>query len=64
LAAERDDARAGLSLWGAAPLAVLLSSSWLEGLIVWLALSGGAILIQRLTRGEPPRAEYREDPEE
>lgn len=34
-----------LSLWIAAPFAVILCDNWLEGIIVWLALSGGACLL-------------------
>lgn len=38
-----------LSLWIAAPLAVLLGSGWAERLLLWPALSAGAILIERVT---------------
>lgn len=37
-----------LSLWVAAPFAVLLGGWWAERLLLWPALSGGAILIERL----------------
>lgn len=38
-----------LSLWVAAPLALLLGSGWTGRLLLWPALSAGAILIERLT---------------
>ena len=38
-----------LSLWVAAPLALLLGGGWAGRLLLWLALSGGAILLERLT---------------
>lgn len=38
-----------LSLWIALPLALLIGSGWGERLLLWPALSGGAILLQRLT---------------
>lgn len=41
-----------LSLWIAAPAALLLSRSPLMWAITWLALSGGACLLERL--GEKP----------
>ena len=41
-----------LSLWIAAPLALLLGSGWTERLLLWPALSAGAILIERLTSRE------------
>src|SRR5258708_36255267 len=43
-----------LSLWIAAPFAALLSSSWREGLILWPALSGAAILVNRLANRVAP----------
>lgn len=50
-----------LSLWVAAPLAVLLSDEPLMWVVSWLAVSGGACLIERLgekplliERGSPP----------
>jgi hypothetical protein len=44
-----------LSLWIAAPLAWILASGWRHRLLLWLALSGGAILLERLSsRNEPP----------
>lgn len=38
-----------LSLWVAAPAAVLLAGDWLERGFLWLALSGGACLLERAT---------------
>jgi len=43
-----------LSLWVAAPFAVLTGSAWLERGMLWLAISGGACLLERL--GPNPRA--------
>jgi hypothetical protein len=37
-----------LSLWVSAPFALLLASTWREALLLWLALSGGAILLERI----------------
>jgi hypothetical protein len=42
-----------LSLWIAAPVALLISFGWLERPLVWLALSGAACLLERAT--EKPR---------
>jgi hypothetical protein len=38
-----------LSLWIAIPFAFLLCSEWLWGIITWLALSGAACLLFKLT---------------
>jgi len=38
-----------LSLWVAVPFAVLLARRWTEGVLLWLALSAGAILLERFT---------------
>jgi len=55
-----------LSLWIAAPVAWLIGEGWKEHLFLWLALSAGAIFLERMTvRDSPiPPAIYREDPEE
>lgn len=56
-----------LSLWIAAPLAAVLGTNWRERLLLWPALSGGAILLERLTsneRGGQPPVAYFEDSEE
>jgi hypothetical protein len=50
-----------LSLWVAAPFAYLLGESWTECALLIPALSGAAILIERLTT--PPMPDYVEDPE-
>lgn len=54
-----------LSVWIAMPLAWLIGESWTERAILWPALSGGAILLERLTvRGDhPPSAFYYEEEE-
>jgi hypothetical protein len=41
-----------LSLWVAMPFAYFLADSWLERILLWLALSGGAILLERITRSK------------
>jgi hypothetical protein len=51
-----------LSLWVAVPFATMLGSRWEEGLTLWLALSGGAILANRLTEEEPEAAWFHEPP--
>jgi Protein of unknown function (DUF1360) len=38
-----------LSLWIAIPFAFLLCNEWLQGIIIWLALSGGACLLFKLS---------------
>lgn len=38
-----------LSLWIALPFALLLGASWIEQALLWPALSGGAILLERAT---------------
>jgi len=49
-----------LSLWVAAPFAVVTGSTWTERGIVWLALSGGACLLERWKPDAKP-ALYVED---
>ncbi len=51
-----------LSLWVAAPFAAWLGEDWVERLLLWPALSAGAILLDRATGTEP--AVYREEPED
>jgi len=57
-----------LSVWVAAPFAWWLGNDWKERLLLWPALSGGAILAERLTanreRSAPPPAIYYEESEE
>jgi hypothetical protein len=50
-----------LSLWVAAPFAYLLGESWEERGLLLPALSGAAILVERLTA--PPMPNYVEDSE-
>lgn len=38
-----------LSLWVAAPIAVWLAEGWKERVLLWLALSGAAIVMQKVT---------------
>jgi hypothetical protein len=55
-----------LSLWVAIPFALALGASWLDRLLWWPALSGGAMVISRaVSRSTPdPVALYVEDPQE
>jgi hypothetical protein len=57
-----------LSLWIAAPFANWLGAGWKESLLLWPALSAGAILVEglvsRLRENEPPRALYFEEQED
>jgi hypothetical protein len=41
-----------LSLWMAAPFAWLLGDRWLDKALLWLACSGGAVLLERVTSRE------------
>lgn len=52
-----------LSLTIAVPFAVWIGQGWIERLVLWPALSGGAILVERLTSREaaPSPAVYYED---
>ena len=52
-----------LSVWVAAPFALLLGQDWMERLLLVPALSAGAILIERLTAQTAPTAPYVEDEE-
>jgi Protein of unknown function (DUF1360) len=53
-----------LSLWVALPFALLLAPGWRERGLAWLALSAGAILLERgaARAPSPPPAPYLEDP--
>ncbi len=55
-----------LSVWIAAPVAVVIGADWKERLLLWPALSAAAILLERLTasRGPHPPAAYFELPED
>ena len=50
-----------LSLWTAAPVALLASGGWQQELASWLACSGGAILLERATSARALAALYVED---
>ena len=51
-----------LSLWIAAPFAVLIGQGWLEGTLLWPALSAGAIVLEAiLQRLKPAGLRYFED---
>ena len=50
-----------LSLWVAAPFALILGGGWSERLLLWPALSGAAILLERATGSAA--AVYNEDRE-
>lgn len=55
-----------LSMWVSAPLAWLLGDGWKDRLLLWLAISAGAILLQKATSREPTAgvpAEYYEEEE-
>src|SRR5262245_4513567 len=54
-----------LSLWFAAPLGWLMGETWFTRVLLWLALSGGAILFERITernQNKPPPAIWHETP--
>jgi hypothetical protein len=52
-----------LSLWISLPFAFVLASGWRERGLTWLALSAGAILLERATARTPaPPVQYYEDP--
>jgi hypothetical protein len=54
-----------LSLWIAIPPAYYLGAQWKERLLLWPALSGGVILLERITSPErhTPAAAYTENEE-
>lgn len=43
-----------LSMWVSIPFAVWLGGDWKEGVACWLALSGGACLLFKLTEKNSP----------
>jgi Protein of unknown function (DUF1360) len=55
-----------LSLWMAVPFAVLIGGNWRERILLSLALSGAAILMERITSRDQDgsRVHYFEDKEE
>jgi hypothetical protein len=54
------------SLWVALPVAAVIGDGWRERGLLWLALSGGAIAVERMTNHEMPvaSAPWQEDPED
>ncbi len=38
-----------LSIWVALPLGIYFGNGWFEKILLWLALSGGAILLQNIS---------------
>jgi len=48
-----------LSVWIAFPFALVLGDSWRQAILLWPAISGGAILLERMTAAPPT---YFEDP--
>lgn len=54
-----------LSLWVAAPFAFILAPGWRHRLLLWPALSGGAILLERIaSRNEPQAPIILQEPED
>ena len=51
-----------LSLWVAAPFAVLLATGWRDGVLLWLSISAAAILLERATSRDPIASFYEEEP--
>lgn len=54
-----------ISFWIAAPVAWLIGEDWKERALLWFALSGGAMLLERVTvrSNAALPAAYHEDPE-
>ena len=54
-----------LSLWLAAPFALVIGGGWMDRLLLWPALSAGAVLLERITepRLSVPAAHYFEEEE-
>jgi hypothetical protein len=51
-----------LSLWIALPFAALIGHTWLERLLLWSALSGAAILLEKMSApAQPPAVGYYEE---
>ncbi len=53
-----------VSVWIAAPCAFLLGESWKHRLLLWPALSAGAIILERSLHQETPTPQYYEDQED
>jgi hypothetical protein len=47
-----------LSLWIALPFALLCGEGWIERLVLWPALSAGAILVERVNGGLPSQPPF------
>src|SRR5215471_14056422 len=52
-----------LSIWVAFPFSIALAGRWVDVILLWPALSGGAILLERVTgsRSEIAPAQYFEE---
>ncbi|HEY6976426.1 MAG TPA: DUF1360 domain-containing protein [Chitinophagaceae bacterium] len=52
-----------LSIWISLPFGIWLGPNWLEKILMWLALSGAACLLEQATSKNdfPNRTEYKED---
>jgi hypothetical protein len=53
-----------LSVWVAAPFAFILGDSWKHRLLLWPALSAGAIIVERAVHRDTSPPVYYEDPDE
>ena len=53
-----------LSLWISAPIAILIARDVREGVMLWLGLSAGAILLERATMARMPYFEESEASDE
>jgi hypothetical protein len=55
-----------LSLWVSVPFALVIGDGWMERVLLWPALSGATILVERLSaeRQPPVRGFYVEEAEE
>jgi hypothetical protein len=53
-----------LSIWVSVPFALVIGKGWMERVLLWPALSGAAILAERLSAGRQARAVYVEEGEE
>jgi hypothetical protein len=51
-----------LSLWLSLPFAYVIGESWKERGLLWLALSGAAILLERITERVAPTPQERRTP--
>lgn len=51
-----------LSLWVSIPFAWYVGATWPERIVLWLAMSGGAILLERATNRAVSEPHYFEDP--